>query len=121
MLGIEHDSLSDILQLGPSALEAIGKKMKNPFWKEVFCSAKPTLEGAIFCHPEKLLMSPFWNNTLIKRNNRAIKPTAFPDISSVVTTVGDFYKLGEYMWYNIPKFTYQSKILLNFKRDLPQN
>ena len=78
--------------MGPSELEKMGKKLSNPFWKDVFTSAKPMLEGALFCYPEKLLMAPFWNNPLIKRNNRALRPAAFPLIASKVTTVADFYK-----------------------------
>ena len=52
-------------------------------------------EGAIFCSPESLLSAPFWDNPLLKGNNRAIKSSAFPNISNVVHTVADFYKVGE--------------------------
>ena len=87
--------LLKILQLGPSKLESIGKSMSNLFWKEVLCTAKPMLEGAIFCSPESLLSAPIWENPLLKRNNRAIKPSTFATIARVAHTVGDFYKLGE--------------------------
>ena len=91
----KRESLINILQQGPSKLEYIGKKISNPFWKEVFTTIKPIFEGAIFCTPEKFMMLPFWDNPLIKRNNKAIKPRNFPLLEGIVQTIGDFYKLGE--------------------------
>ena len=88
-------TLMQMLQQVPSKLDIIGKRMSNQFMKEVILSIKPVIEGTIFCFPEKFLMLPFWENPMIKRNNKAIKSTMYPTLINKVQTVGDFYKLGE--------------------------
>ena len=87
-------SSSEMLQFGPNLLTNIGKKIGNPFWKQVFIAIAPLMQGAIFCSPEKILMSPFWDNSLILRNNRPIKTSSFPAISSKIKTIADFYVNG---------------------------
>ena len=52
------------------------------------------MQGALFCHPEKLLIAPFWDNPNIKRNNKALKPSAFPNLSLKIKTMSDFYIIG---------------------------
>ena len=42
-------SIDHLLQLGPSMLDRIGKKLKNWFWREVFCSVSLFMQGALFC------------------------------------------------------------------------
>ena len=90
----KHISSSELLQFGPNFLTNIGKKIGNPFWKQVFIAIAPLMQGAIFCSPEKILMSPFWDNSLILRNNRHIKTSSFPAISSKIKTIADFYVNG---------------------------
>ena len=87
-------SISDLLQLGPKMLEKIGKKFTNIFWKQVFCSVFLFMQGALFCYPEKLPMSPFWDNPSILQNNRPIKKTSFPNISTKIYTLSDFFVPG---------------------------
>ena len=53
------------------------------------------MEGALFTTPEKFLLSPFWDNPLVKRNNRVIKSTSFPSLANCISTVADFFKTGE--------------------------
>ena len=65
------------LESGASALKGIGKKLKNPFWSEVFSTIEPILEGAIFCTPEKMLLATFSDNPLIKRRNKPINRVFF--------------------------------------------
>ena len=72
----------------------IGKKIKNKFWKEVFCSVTSYMQGAIFCNPEKILVAPFWDNPTITRNNKPIRKTAFPAVSCKINTISDFYRPG---------------------------
>ena len=48
-------------------------------------------EGAIFCHPEKLSVSPFWHNPFIRRNNKVIQFNDFPEISTAISTLSDFF------------------------------
>ena len=68
--------------------------MKNKFWKQVLCAVSPFMQGALFCHPEKLLIAPFWDNPNISRNNKPIKPSAFPNLSVKIKTMSDFYATG---------------------------
>ena len=94
---LSHNNDYDVKYLteeGPSELIRISKGLKNQFWKEVFSSAVPIIEGAIFVYPELFLLSPFWNNPQIKRNNKAIKFNNYPDISQKVSKVSDFFKSG---------------------------
>ena len=80
--------------MGPAKITAIGKKLKNKFWKEVFSSVMPIMEGAIFTHPSKILSASFWNNPFFVRN-RVIKETDFPDISkNIINYFQDFFKIG---------------------------
>ena len=67
--------------------------MKNKFWKEVFSSITPTIQGALFCHPEKILLTSFWNNPFVTKN-RPIKKAEFPDISAKITYFQDLFKIG---------------------------
>ena len=85
---------SHLLQLGPSLLNNIAKKIKNKFWQQVLFSAEKIANGAIFTFPEKIGTASFWHNPLIKRNNKVIAPTNFPEIASVVSTVSDFFYVG---------------------------
>ena len=76
---------SDLLILGPTLLTQIGKKLKNKFWNQVLTSTIDIHGGYVFCFPEKLTFSSFWHNPLIKRNNRVVKPTDFPEIVGKIT------------------------------------
>ena len=87
-------SIIDFLQLGPNRIVFTGKKLSNPFWKQVFSGVMSFMQGAVFCHPEKILIAPFWDNPMIKRNNKAIKSSTFPEISQKIKTISDFYKNG---------------------------
>ena len=87
-------SIIDILQSGPNRLTFIGKKMENKFWKQVFSAVSPFMQGALFCHPEKLLIAPFWDNPSISRNNKPIKQTAFPNLAHKINPISDFYRPG---------------------------
>ena len=80
-----------LLQLGPSMLHNMSRKIRNKFWEQVLSSAQKVSEGAIFTFPEKIGHSSFWYNHLIKRNNRVIAPNNFPVIASSVSTLSDFF------------------------------
>ena len=82
---------SQLLQLGPSLVQNIAKKITNLFWKQVLLSIVNMMEGAIFTYPEKIGNSPFWYNPFIKRNNKCITPTNFPQISGSIRTLSDFF------------------------------
>ena len=83
--------ITELLQLGPNVLNDIGKKTSNNFWKDVFCSVTPFMQGALFSYPEKIISAPFWDNPCISRNNRAIKKSSFPNIAMKINTISDFY------------------------------
>ena len=52
------------------------------------------MQGAIFCHPEKIVIAPLWDNPNITRNNKAIKKSVFPIISEKLSTIADLYYPG---------------------------
>ena len=105
-----------MLHDGPSKLNQYAKLIKNNFWKEVLMSAAPMLEGAIFSFPEKFLLSPFWENPLIKRSNKVIKPNNFPSIANKVTKVGDFFKNGETEIMLLEDFNIKYSTFLTFEQ-----
>ena len=87
----EVTTMNTLFEMGPAKFSFIGKKMGNRFWKEIFLTVGPIMQGAIFCHPEKILISTFWDNPLIVRN-KAIKKTDFPEISPKITYFQDFFQ-----------------------------
>ena len=87
-------SAINILQLGPNLFTSLGKKINNKFWKHVFIAVMPLMQGAIFCNPENILLSPFWDNPNILRRNKPIKPSAYPSLSTKISTMADFYVNG---------------------------
>ena len=50
---------NELFEMGPAKILKIGKRLKNDFWKEVFLTVEPTIQGAIFSHPDKILISSF--------------------------------------------------------------
>ena len=82
---------SQLLQLGPSLLHSMSKKITNKFWQQVLISAQKVAEGAIFTFPEKIGYSSFWYNPHIRRNNKVVTPANFPLISNSVSTLSDFF------------------------------
>ena len=84
-------TISEILNFGPTLLGNVGKKLSNKFWQQVLLSARNISENAIFCHPQKLSLSSFWQNPLIKRNNKVIQYRDFPELKNVIFTVSDFF------------------------------
>ena len=89
----ENVSKTFVFEMGHTKFLAIGKKMQNKFWKEVFSSIAPTVQGALFCHPEIFFLTSFWKNTFVTKN-RLIKSADFPDISAKITYFQDLFKIG---------------------------
>ena len=58
ILGYEIKTI-DIMNLGPRMFYQLGKKFENRFWRDVFCTVEPIMQGAIYCHPENLFISSF--------------------------------------------------------------
>ena len=96
--------VNELLQFGPNLLNNIGKKLSNIFWKQVLCSVTPFMLGALFCYPEKLFMSPLWDNPSITRNNKALEKNMFPTISRKIKTISEFYKPGTNILYSKAEF-----------------
>ena len=67
------------------------KRLKNYFWKQTFGTILNITEGAAFCFPEKLLLSPFFHNNLVRRNNKVVKENDYPELVGKVSTLSDFY------------------------------
>ena len=93
-------NICDLLQLGPSKLTFIGKKLDNKFWNQVLCSVTPFMQGALYCYPEKLFEAPIWDNRNILRNNKPIKKSAFPTISAKINTISELCIPGTGNLYN---------------------
>ena len=85
--------INTLLEMGPTKIQSIGKKINNKFWKEVFGTVVSIIQGAIFCHPEKILLTSFWNNPLVTKN-RPIKESDFPNISQHFKYFQDFFEVG---------------------------
>ena len=90
----ENTNVSNFLQTGPLKLTSIGKKMHNKFWGEVLLSVAPIMQGAIFCNPEKIYQSTFWDNQSILRNNKTVKKSFYPSIANKIVSISDFFKIG---------------------------
>ena len=90
----ENSCVKDILEYGASKFGALGKKLMNPFWKEVFISTKTVLHGSIYSAPEKLLLTPLWENPEITRNNKPIPTTAFETLVQHIQIIGHLFKHG---------------------------
>ena len=87
-------TVSEILQYGPNYLSYIGKKVKNIFWRHVMSSVSPIMQGALFCHPENIVIAPLWDNPLIKRNNKPLKKSAHLNFSNKLTSISNFCNPG---------------------------
>ena len=112
-----NSNIVEILQFGPNQLCRVGKELSNDFWKPVFCGVKAFMQGAIFCDPENIVTSPFWDNLAILRNNKVIKRTFFPGLSDEIFTLADLLcpttgdllswaEMTEVYKYNITQETY---------------
>ena len=73
----QPSSIMDMLQYGPNMIVNLGKKMGNKFWKQVFGSVTPFMQGALFCHPEKILTAPLWDNPTITGITNQLKNLHF--------------------------------------------
>ena len=100
----EDVEIIDIVQFGPTKLNNIGKKLGNKFWKEVFCSVIPHMQGAIYCYPEKILMAPILENPLFQQNNKPIKYTSFPSFVGKNLILADFFACGTNRMLNLDQF-----------------
>ena len=85
-------TICELLSLGASKISEIAKKISNPFWKQVLGTAFPVASNYIFCHPEKIIESPFFFNPQIVRR-RPINFRDFPEISPA-STMADFLYPG---------------------------
>ena len=85
-------NIVDLLSMGPKSLAGIGKKLENKFWKDILVDMVHFTQGAIFCQPDKILISSFWDNPLVTRNNKSIKKSDFPELISVINSISDFYE-----------------------------
>ena len=68
---LQHDP-NNILFQGPSELQHISKKIKNPFWKCVIDGVGSMITATSYCMPSKFFLLPIFRNPLFKIGNRAI-------------------------------------------------
>ena len=87
-------SSCQLLELGPCLVLKIAKSLKNKFWAQVLSTTIKMAECAVFCNPEKMIYSSFWYNPIIRRNNKVVKYSDFPEIQNKIVTLSDFYHPG---------------------------
>ena len=83
--------ISDILQMGPSKIKLLGGKLDNGFWKQVFCEVNHFMQGTIFCFPEKIALTPLWDNPMVSRNSKCLSTSSFPELLNRTYIFGDFF------------------------------
>ena len=105
-----------IFQSGPAKLKWISKKLKNPFWKEILETIEPIQEAALFSYPEKILLASFWDNPLVKKNNRVITWRMFPEIAGAVTKLGDFFKPNSCDFLTLEEFNNKYTVDLSLEK-----
>ena len=49
------------------------------------------MQGAIYCHPEKFILSPMWDNIMISRNGKPLKHELNRELSSKIVSVSDLF------------------------------
>ena len=97
-------TIGEMLELGPDLLGKIGKLLRNKFWGQVLLSLPRVSENFAFCEPESLLDSSFWYNSNIKRGNKVVKYSDFPEIENKVTVLGDFFEPGTNVFMDLNRF-----------------
>ena len=80
-------SSCQLLELGPCLVLKIAKSLKNKFWAQVLSTTIKMAECAVFCNPEKMIYSSFWYNPIIRRNNKVVKYSDFPEIQNKIVTM----------------------------------
>ena len=84
-------SVSKLLTYGPSLCLKLSKTLKNKFWSQVLSSVAELYNSLCFKHPEKLTNSSIWYNPFLKKGKKVLTPSDYPDLSNVVTYLGDFF------------------------------
>ena len=83
-----------VLCLGPAKLEYIGKRVHNLLWRDVLISVKTVMQGSLLSAPEKIVLSPLWDNPVITKNGKTLKPANYPVPADKICQVSDFFQLG---------------------------
>ena len=81
------------MNFGSNVFSLLGNSMKNTFWKQVFKTVAPIIQGALFCYPDKFILSPLWDNPMILRNNSSLKKANYPLLCNL-NSVADFYHVN---------------------------
>ena len=58
------------------------------------------MQGALFWYPEKIVITPIWDNPIVTRNNKPLKKSDFPGISQTISTMSDFYEPGTFQHHS---------------------
>ena len=100
----KHITIGEMFQLGPYLLAKIGKTIGNKFWSQVLLTLPKMSENFAFCEPELLLETSFWYNSSIKRGNKVVKYSDFPEIQNKVNILGDFFEHGTNEFMDLNRF-----------------
>ena len=80
-----------MFQLGTAKLKGIANKMGNIFWKQVLISTDKFMQEAVFCSPERLFLTPFWENPLFRLNEKPVTLNTFGTLSNKLQFLYEFY------------------------------
>ena len=106
-------TVGQLLELGPTLLGKLGKKLTNKFWSQVLCTSSIVSENYLFCEPEMLMFSSFWHNPNILKGNKVIKYSDFPELRSKIRNVADFYQPGTNEFMDLESFNLRYGIELS--------
>ena len=81
----------DMFQLGTAIIKWIASKMENGFWKQVLSSTDKFMQEAIFCSPERIFETPFWENPFITLNEKPISVNKFGTLGNKLHYLHEFY------------------------------
>ena len=65
----------DIMTAGPTLLAKWSMAVRNPFWKEILTVSSNIFKEILYANPEKICLSPLFNNPLFKIGNRNFNPS----------------------------------------------
>ena len=92
----------------------ISKRMKNCFLKQIFVSVNHFMQGALFCHPEKFILSPMWDNK-ISRNVKPLKSEVYRAFSTKILNVANLFDAES------GKFLSKAQLDVKFGINLPSD
>ena len=86
-----YTSITDFLQLGSSKIKLIASKLDNIFWRQVLTLTDKFLKGGIFCTPQRLFLTPVWENPYVLLEGKPIHTNKFASLGKKLSFIYEFY------------------------------